>query len=253
MISFEDVRLSYVVPRERMGSFKEYMIRRLQRRVQFDHFVALRDVSFRITDGENVGIVGRNGAGKSTLCRLIARVLRPTKGRVVVSGRVAPLLELGLGLVGELTGVENVYLQGALLGFPRSEMKRRLDRIVEFSELQDFIHAPIRTYSTGMAARLAFAVATDVEPDTLLVDETLSVGDERFQEKCHDRMEGFRRNGKTVILVSHSRFLIRSNCRRAIWLHQGRIVRDGPAEEVTEAYHIWSMGDPGTAPEDVLC
>jgi ABC-type polysaccharide/polyol phosphate transport system ATPase subunit len=251
MIAFENVSLRYLLPRERVASLKEYAIRRVQRRVSFDFFEALSGVSFRIPPGENVGVIGQNGAGKSTLCKLIARVLRPTAGRVVVDGNVAPLLELGLGMNGELTGVENIFLQGALLGFSRLEMRRRIDRIVRFAELEDFIGAPVRTYSSGMASRLAFSVATDVAPDILLVDEVLAVGDERFQTKCAERMEGFRRAGKTIVLVSHARSTIRENCRRAIWLHRGRVVLDGDVETVTDAYHDWSSGEP-SSPEDFL-
>lgn len=247
-IRLEDVSVRYRVPRERIGSLKEYAIRRLKRRMSYDEFEALDHVSMEILPGETVGVVGRNGAGKSTLLKLIACVIPPTTGRVVVAGRIAPLLELGLGLHGELTGRENVLLQGALLGFSRAEMKRRLVRIVEWAELEEFIDAPIRTYSTGMTARLAFSVATDVDPDILLVDEALSVGDERFQMKCLDRMEAFRRAGKTVLLVSHALPQVRDNCRRAIWIHEGRLVRDGDSAAVTGAYHDWSVGGEGFLP-----
>jgi homopolymeric O-antigen transport system ATP-binding protein len=240
-IRLEDVTVRYRVPRERIGSLKEYAIRLMKRRVVYEDFDALRGVTVRIPPGETVGIIGRNGAGKSTLLRLVARVIRPTEGRVVVAGRIAPLLELGLGLHGELTGRENVLLQGALLGFSRSEMKRRLGRIVEWAELEEFIDAPVRTYSSGMAARLAFSVASDVDPDILLVDEALAVGDERFQMKCHDRMDAFRKKGKTVLFVSHALGQISEHCRRAIWLHDGRLVKDGDSPAVTAAYHDWSI------------
>jgi ABC-type polysaccharide/polyol phosphate transport system ATPase subunit len=251
VIRLEGVALRYRVPRERIFSLKEYAIRRIQKRVLYDDFTALAGVHLTISSGERVGVIGRNGAGKSTLFRVISRVLPPSEGRVVVAGRIAPILELGLGFHGELTGKENVMLQGALLGFSRVETRRRLDRIVEWAELQDFIDAPARTFSTGMAARLAFAVATDVDPDILLVDEALAVGDEKFQRKCKERMEALRDRGKTFMLVSHSGEQIRSNCDRAIWLHHGRIVRDGGAAEVTEAYHQWSLGESdAVAPVD---
>lgn len=240
-IRLENVSVRYVVPRERIASLKEYAIRRIKRRVFFDEFRALRDILLEIRAGEAVGIIGRNGAGKSTLLRLIARVIPPTSGRVVVVGRVAPILELGLGFHGELTGVENVMLQGALLGFSRAAMRERIDRIVEFAELADFIGAPVRTYSTGMAARLAFAVATDVDPDILLVDEALAVGDERFQMKCAARMSQFRSAGKTIVFVSHSAQAVRQTCGRAVWIHEGRLQQDGTAEAVTAAYHNWSV------------
>jgi ABC-type polysaccharide/polyol phosphate transport system ATPase subunit len=247
-IRLEDVHVGYLIPRERIRSLKEYAIRRLRRRVFFDQFEALRGVSFQVGTGEALGLIGRNGAGKSTALRVIARILPPTGGRVVVSGRVAPILELGLGLHGELTGRENVMLQGALLGFSRAEMKRRMGPIVAFAELEEFIDAPLRTYSTGMAARLAFSVATDVDPDILLIDEVLSVGDERFQIKSEARMMEFRRSGKTIVFVSHSARQINETCDRAVWIHEGRVVREGPATEVTEAYHQWSIGGAEGAP-----
>jgi ABC-type polysaccharide/polyol phosphate transport system ATPase subunit len=243
VIRLENVALRYQVPRERIRSLKEYAIRRVQRRVVYDDFEALKDVNLTLEAGERVGVIGRNGAGKSTLFRIICRVLPPSEGRVYVVGRIAPILELGLGFHGELTGRENVMLQGALLGFSRADTRRRLDAIVEWAELQDFIDAPTRTFSTGMAARLAFAVATDVDPDILLVDEALSVGDEKFQRKCHDRMQGFHARGRTLMLVSHSLSQILDNCDRAVWLHHGRVVLDGPVAEVTEAYHQWSLGE----------
>ncbi len=241
-IRLEGVFLRYRVPNDRIGSLKEYAIRRLKGNVTFEEREALHDISLEVAPGENLGVIGHNGAGKTTMCRVIARVIPPTEGRVVVRGRVAPLLEIGLGLQGELTGRENAYLQGALLGFSRREMKRRLPGIVEFAELADYIDAPVRTYSSGMAARLAFAVATDVVPDVLLVDETLAVGDARFQEKCRQRMAGFRRDGKTILLVSHSMEQIRANCLRVVWLHHGRIRADGPASDVIREYQEWSLG-----------
>ncbi len=242
-IRLEKVTLRYRIPRERIGSLKEYAIRRVKRQVAYDDFEALHQIDLAISAGERVGLMGRNGAGKSTLFRVISRVLPPAEGRVYVAGRIAPILELGLGFHGELTGRENVMLQGALLGFSRAETRRRLDRIVAWAELEEFIDAPIRTFSTGMAARLAFAVATDVDPDILLVDEALSVGDEKFQRKCHDRMAALVGRGKTFMLVSHSLSQIRDNCDRAIWLHHGRIVHDGPAGAVADAYHSWSQGE----------
>ena len=240
-IRLDGVTVRYLVPREKIASLKEYAIRKIKRRVFFDEFRALRDVTLEIRAGEAVGVIGRNGAGKSTLLRLIARVIPPTIGRVVVVGRVAPILELGLGFHGELTGTENVMLQGALLGFSRSDMRGRLDRIVAFAELEDFIEAPVRTYSTGMAARLAFAVATDVDPEILLVDEALAVGDERFQMKCAARMSDFRNAGKTVVLVSHSPSQVQETCSRAVWIHEGRVLQDGASGTVTAAYHNWSV------------
>lgn len=248
-IRVERVSVRYRIPRERIGSLKEYAIRRLKRRLFFDEFEALKDVSLQIHPGETVGVIGRNGAGKSTLFRLIARVMPPSAGRIVVAGRVAPLLELGLGFHGELTGRENVMLQGTLLGFSRREMRRRIPGIVEWAEIDEFIDAPVRTYSTGMAARLAFSVATDVEPDILLVDEALAVGDETFQRKCRTRIEQFHRGGKTVLFVSHALDQVRKSCQRAIWIHEGRLVRDGDTTSVTELYHAWSAGESVALPQ----
>jgi lipopolysaccharide transport system ATP-binding protein len=245
VIRLEKVTVRYRRPRERIWTLKEYAIRRLKRRLVFDEFCALHDFDLEMAPGETVGVIGRNGAGKTTLLRLVARVITPTAGRVVVVGRTAPLLELGIGLQGELTGRENILLQGALLGFSRAEMRRRLDRIVEWSELTDFIDAPMRTYSTGMAARLAFSVASDVDPDILLVDEVFAVGDERFQMKCQERMENFRKSGKTILFVSHALSQVRETCQRAVWIHEGRVMRDGDAATITEAYHQWSLEGEG--------
>lgn len=251
-VSLDNVTVRYRVSRERIGSLKEYAIRRLKHKFFYDEFTALQNVSIRIANGDAVGLIGRNGAGKSTLLRVMARVIRPTEGRVVIAGRVAPILELGLGFHGELTGRENVLLQGALLGFSRSAMRRRLDDIVAFAELEDFIEAPIRTYSSGMAARLAFAVATDVDPDILLIDEALSVGDERFRIKCEARMQSFRDAGKTILFVSHSIDQVRLTCGRAVWIHQGAVIRDGDVMSVTEAYHQWSIAGGAVPPEEFV-
>ena len=240
MIRFENVSVRYRIPRGGSRSLKEHMVRRLANRVAYDEFCALDGMTFLVSQGENVGVIGRNGAGKSTLFKAIARVLRPSEGRIVVDGRIAPLLELGLGINGELTGRENVLLQGALFGFSRGSMLERLPRIAEFSELGEFMNAPTRTYSTGMVARLAFSVATDVDPDILLVDEALAVGDERFQTKCKDRMEAFRDAGKTVMLVSHALAHIRETCTRVLWIDHGRLVADGGVGDVADAYHAWS-------------
>jgi ABC-type polysaccharide/polyol phosphate transport system ATPase subunit len=249
-IALTGVTVAYRIPKEAVQSFKEYAIRKLQGRIEHGELVALRDATLTVAHGERVGVIGPNGAGKSTLFRVIARVRRPSQGRVVVRGRVAPLLELGLGFHGELTGRENVVLHGAVMGHSRPDMERRMDSIAAFAELEPFLDAPLRTYSTGMAARLAFAVATDVDPDILLVDEALAVGDERFQAKCHERMGGFHARGKTFLLVSHSLEEIVSNCARAIWISGGRIMRDGPSAEVCAAYHAWAAGAVPQSPTE---
>lgn len=230
------ISLRYFVSHEDVRSIKELAIRKLKRRLTFAEHWALRDVSFSVEAGEVFGIVGRNGAGKTTLLKVIARVLRPTAGRVVVRGLAAPLLGLGAGFNDELTGRENIFLSGATLGFSYREMQSRVDRIIEFADVGDFIDAPLRTFSTGMRARLGFAVATDVEPDLLLLDEIMSVGDEEFREKCNARIEHFRRNGATVILVSHGLDVVEQLCGRALLLDKGWPRALGDAREVVAAY-----------------
>lgn len=236
VVILENVSVRYRIPTERYATFKEFAIRWLQRKVRSQSFWALRNVSFEVYRGEVFGVIGPNGAGKSTLLKLVSRVMRPTEGRVRVYGRVVPLLELGAGFHPELTGRENVFLNGAILGFSRKEMQAKFQRIVEFSELQDFIEAPLRTYSSGMWARLGFAVAIDTEPDILILDEILSVGDEAFQRKCLARIEELRQRGVTILLVSHSTDLVASMCTRAAWLDHGQLKAVGAAAEVAQAY-----------------
>jgi ABC-type polysaccharide/polyol phosphate transport system ATPase subunit len=235
-ILLEDVGVCYRTPVERILTFKEYAIRWLQRKVRHREVWALRDLDLLVDRGETFGVIGANGAGKSTLLKLVARVLRPSTGRVVVSGNVAPLLEFGAGFHPELTGRENVYLNGAMLGFSRREMEEKFNRIVDFAELWDFIDSPIRTYSSGMTTRLGFAVATDIQPDILLIDEVLSVGDEAFQRKSSARMQEFRDRGATILLVSHNMATIEQICHRAAWLDHGRLMAIGQPIEVIRAY-----------------
>ena len=236
VVLLEDVSVRYRVPSEHILTFKEYMIRRIQGKISHNDFWALHHVNLDICRGEVFGIIGRNGAGKSTMLKLVARVLRPTQGRVWVKGRVIPLLELGAGFHPELTGRENIYLNGAILGYSRDEMDEKIPRIVEFSELGEFIEAPMRTYSSGMWARLGFAVATDSQPDILIVDEILGVGDEAFQRKCADRIDLYRRQGATILLVSHNAVQVESMCQRAAWLDHGQLVLAGPAKDVVAQY-----------------
>jgi ABC-type polysaccharide/polyol phosphate transport system ATPase subunit len=236
IIHLEDVSVEYRVPQERIGTFKEYVIRLLEGKVKQRRFNALNEVNIKVNRGEVFGLIGPNGAGKSTLLKLVARVLRPTHGRVLVMGRVAPLLEVGAGFHPELTGRENIFLNGAMLGFSRQEMQEKYPRIVEFAELGDFIDAPLRTYSSGMSARLGFAVATDTQPDILIVDEILSVGDEAFQHKSFERIQAIKAQGATIMLVSHTMSTIETMCQRAAWLHHGKIVSIGTAKEVVDRY-----------------
>ncbi|MDX9743092.1 MAG: ABC transporter ATP-binding protein [Arcobacteraceae bacterium] len=199
-------------------------------------FYALSDVDFEIKKGETVGIIGKNGAGKSTLLKIITGVQTPTSGHVHVNGRIASLLELGAGFNPEYTGIENIYLQGTLMGYNHQEMEMKIDEILRFADIGDFVHQPVKMYSSGMFARLAFAVAINVDPDVLIVDEVLSVGDAAFQRKCFSRMETIRNNGTTIIFVSHSEGQIVELCNRAIFVHAGQIVLDGEPKRVTGLY-----------------
>jgi len=205
-------------------------------RVHREPFWALRDVSFRLEDGESLAIVGSNGAGKSTILSLAAGLTRPTRGKVIVQGRIAALLELGSGFHPDLTGAENLVLNAALLGLSRKKTNQLFDRIVEFSGIGEFIDDPLRTYSSGMVMRLAFSVAIQCEPDVLLIDEVLAVGDAQFQEKCREALAGFRRSGKAMLFVSHSAAAVREMCDRAIWIDHGSVVMQGRVDEVLDAY-----------------
>jgi ABC-2 type transport system ATP-binding protein/lipopolysaccharide transport system ATP-binding protein len=241
-ITLENISVRYRVPRERLSGIKEYTIRWLQRRIQYDDFWALDDVSFQVKKGEIFGVIGLNGAGKSTMLKVMARVLHPTRGRIVMRGVVAPLLELGGAFHPELTGRENVFLNSALLGRSRKQTEALFDSIVGFSEVGDFIDAPIRTYSTGMLARLGFSVATSIRPEILLVDEVLSVGDSTFQRKCLDRMYSFQDQGTTIVIVSHSMSTLEGFCERAVWLDNGMISAIGDANEIAKKYIAMGRG-----------
>lgn len=237
VIQLNDVTVRFRIPHERIPTLQEYAIRWLKRRsVNFTDFNALNNISFSIEQGETVGIIGSNGAGKSTLLKVISRVIRPTLGRVFIKGRIAPLLELGAGFDYEMTGRENIFLNGAVLGFSRKDMAARFDRIVDFSGISDFIDAPIRTYSSGMVARLGFAVATDVQPEVLIIDEVLSVGDAEFQQKSAARISDYQNSGSTILIVSHSSNSIKQLCHRVIWLEQGSIKISGSVNDIMDQY-----------------
>ncbi len=237
MISVQNVSKLYRIYDQPSGRLKEILLR--GRRKYHRDFWALQEVSLEVETGEAVGIIGRNGAGKTTLLQIIAGVLQPTLGDVTVEGRVTALLELGSGFNLEYTGRENILLSGQILGFREEEMKRRMDVIVQFAELEDFVDQPVKTYSTGMLMRLAFASAIHVDPDVLIVDEALSVGDVYFQRKSLDRMEYFRKAGKTVLFVSHDPALVQRFCTRALWLEHGRVAMTGKAKEVVTAYQAF--------------
>ncbi len=236
VIELENVSVRYQVPDEHIGSFKEYVIRFLQNRVRSHDFLALTGVDLVIYKGETFGIIGPNGAGKSTLLKVVSRVLVPGTGRVRILGKVAPLLELGAGFHPELTGRENIFLNGTLLGHTQREIKLHLDEILDFAQVGGFIDAPLRTYSSGMVARLGFAVATAWEPEILILDETLAVGDEAFRAKCFDRLKSFQSRGTTTLLVTHDLSQIQTMCSRAVLLHQGKVESVGDVPDVIRVY-----------------
>jgi ABC-2 type transport system ATP-binding protein len=236
VVILNNVSVCYRAPEEAIGTFKEYAIRTLKRNVRFSVFKALNNVNLEVNEGEILGIIGRNGAGKSTLLKVISRVLIPTEGRVRIRGQVSPLLELGAGFHPELTGRENIFLNGTLLGHSQREIESRLPDIIEFAELGAFIDSPLRTYSSGMVARLGFSVATAWKPEILILDEVLSVGDEAFRDKCKNRMKKYRDEGTTTLLVTHDARTIESLCSRAIWLDHGEVKATGASKEVVDMY-----------------
>lgn len=236
VIEVENAAVRFNMARQQVDNLKEYVIRMIKKELMFQEFFALNDVSFQVKAGEAWGIVGTNGSGKSTLLKLICGILRPYRGSVTVSGKIAPLIELGAGFDGELTAKENIYLNGALLGHSEQFMKEHFEEIVDFAELWDFMDMPIKNYSSGMAARLGFAVATMVQPDILICDEVLAVGDYKFQEKCEARMEHMLSAGTTLLYVSHAAKSVKKLCKNALWLEKGRVVMRGSAQEVCGAY-----------------
>lgn len=235
------VRVSHAAVRfnmasERVDNLKEYFIKLIKRELMFKEFMALRDVSFEVKKGEAWGIIGTNGSGKSTLLKLICGILKPYRGTVEVNGSIAPMIELGAGFDGDLTASENIFLNGAVLGYEKKFMQEHFDEIVEFAELQDFLEMPIKNYSSGMAARLGFAIATVVRPDILICDEVLAVGDYAFQQKCESRMNEMRKEGTTLLYVSHSIESVKEVCDHALWLDKGVVRMSGDVETVAEAY-----------------
>jgi len=236
-IVLHDVSVRYRMPTERITSLKEVAVRRLTgRSIKYSEFWALRHANLQVQRGEAIGLVGRNGAGKSTMLKVIAHVQKPSSGRVWVRGHVSPLIELGAGFHHELTGRENIFVNGAMLGFSRKQMERKFERIVEFSELEDFIDAPIRTYSSGMIARLGFSIAADADPDILIIDEAIAVGDEQFQAKCIERMQDFRKQGVTIFYVTHALDSLTRLCPKVVWIDSGRIRKVGPTAQVIEEF-----------------
>ena len=229
--------LANVFREKGVDNLKEYVIKTIKREVKpKSQFLALNNLNFTVYKGERIGIIGFNGAGKSTLLKILAGVMKPTSGSVSTNGKIAPLLELGAGFDHNYTGAENIFLNGAILGYKKEFLQSKYDEIVEFSELGDFIHIPIKNYSSGMLSKLGFSVATIVEPDILILDEVLSVGDVKFTKKSGDKLRSMMEMGTTVFLVSHSVDQIRKLCKRAIWLDHGNLVMDGPVDEVCDAY-----------------
>ncbi len=236
MIEVKDVSMCFRMANDRISSIKEYAIAKLRGKLQYNEFEALKHVSFDVKRGEVVGLIGHNGAGKSTMLKVISGILKPTEGSVHVAGNVAPMLELGSGFDFDMTGRENIFLNGAILGYSKRFLESKFDEIVEFSEIGRFIDMPLRNYSSGMVARLAFSVATVIVPEVLIVDEVLSVGDAAFQEKSLARMMELMSGGTTVLFVSHSLDQIRRLCSRVVWLEHGTVMRIGPSDEVCDAY-----------------
>ena len=236
IIEINDVSMMFNLSSEKVDNLKEYVIKFIKRKIMFQEFWALKNVTFSIKKGESLGLIGLNGSGKSTLLKIIAEVLKPTKGNVNVYGSIAPLIELGAGFDMDLSARENIFLNGAILGYSRKEIKDRFEDIVNFAELWDFIDVPVKNFSSGMIARLGFSIAILTDPDILIVDEILSVGDLPFQKKCEKRINEIIDSGATVILVSHSIKQVQNMCKKVIWLDKGNVKMIGNTEEVLNEY-----------------
>lgn len=236
IIDIEDATVRFNMASEITDNLKEYVIKLLKRQLMFKEFLAIKDFDLKIKPGEAWGFVGTNGAGKSTMLKLISGILEPYKGKVTVNGTIAPLIELGAGFDMNLTARENIYLNGTLLGHSRKFMDEHFDEIVDFAELWDFLDVPIKNYSSGMQARIGFAIATIVRPDILIVDEVLAVGDFKFQQKCQERMREMLAGGTTLLLVSHNIDDIKNLCDHAAWIDHGKLIKAGEVNEVCDKY-----------------
>lgn len=236
VIKVDNIGMEFNLSAEKVDNLKEYVIKFLKRELLFQEFWALKNISFEVEKGDRVGIIGLNGAGKSTLLKIISGVMKPSQGTVEIKGRIVPLLELGAGFDNDYTGKENIFLNGAILGYSKEFLEEKYDEIVEFSEIKQFINVPIKNYSSGMRARLGFSIATMVEPDILVLDEVLSVGDSKFREKSENRIMSLFDKGITVLFVSHSIDQVKKLCNKAIWLEKGEIKMQGDVEEVCDAY-----------------
>lgn len=238
VIKIDNVSMVFNLASEKVDSLKEYILKLLHRKLLLQEFYALTDINLTVSKGESVALIGANGSGKSTLLKCIAGVLTPTTGSVEVKGSIAPLIELGAGFDPDLTARENIYLNGAVLGYDRKFMNEHFQSIVDFAELWDFIDVPVKNFSSGMVARLGFSIATEVSADILIVDEVLAVGDFRFQEKCRERMTQLLQGGTTLLFVSHSTAQVRQLCQKAVWLDRGHIRAVGEVNEVCDAYEF---------------
>lgn len=236
IIQVNNITVRYKIANDRVSSLKEFVIKKIKKSITEKDFLALDNVSFTVKKGDVVGVVGRNGAGKSTLLKVVSGIQKPASGNIVLNGRVVPMLELGAGFDMELSGKENVYLNGAVLGYSKEFLDEKYNDILEFSELGDFINMPVRNYSSGMVARLAFSIASMVNPEILIVDEVLSVGDENFQRKSKNRMIELMSGGSTVLFVSHNIKQIEEICNKAVWLEHGKVVMTGPSDVVCAEY-----------------
>lgn len=240
-IELNNITMKYRMTVQKVDSIKEYAILKLKNKIKYTDFLALDDVSFNVEKGDVVGLVGLNGSGKSTLLKVISGILKPTSGSVTVNGSISPLIELGAGFDFDLTARENVYLNGAVLGFSHAQMAEKMEEIIEFSELQDFMDIAIKNFSSGMVARLGFSIATNIKPEILIVDEILGVGDFLFQQKCEKRIRNMMSGGTTVIMVSHSIEQIRSLCNKAVWLHHGKVMLKGDVQQVCDEYSNYNF------------
>lgn len=236
IIEVNDVTMRFNLAEEKTDTIKEYFVKLVTGKLHFNEFYALKNVSFNIKRGESVALIGKNGSGKSTILKILAGVMYPTKGSVTVNGTIAPLIELGAGFDMELTAKENIYLNGAILGYDRAFMDKHFDEIVDFSELREFINVPLKNFSSGMTARLGFAIATIIKADILIVDEVLAVGDFRFQEKCKAKIAELLEGGTTLLFVSHSAEQVKELCEKAAWLDHGNLMAFGKTEEVYAMY-----------------
>lgn len=236
IIDVSGISMMFNLSNEKIDNIKEYVIKFLKRELLFNEFWALKDVSFRIKKGESVGLVGLNGSGKSTMLKVIAGVMKPTKGKVLVNGTIAPLIELGAGFDTDLSARENIYLNGAMLGFSKKQMNEKFNEIMDFAELWEFVDVAIKNFSSGMLARLGFSIATASRPDILIVDEILAVGDYKFQQKCEERINKMIEDGTTIVMVSHSIDQVKRICKKAVWLESGKVRMYGDADYVCQEY-----------------